>query len=357
MASTKQSSGTSVLKEVVTLGLDLAKTTVYFVGLDATGQVLTRRQYSKGKLLEVAAKMGPCRIGMEACCGSHHLGRQLLAQGHDVKLMPPKYVKPFVKRDKCDGELRRTMIGGPGREDGSMSTSKSRNEQGRADDFEALVERFLKALGYVHIEKHPKIGTKRADLVVTSGEGRFFVEAKSPHLMRGTLFDPDHFARVMQFERDTTRYVKKQFGTLHQNCIMTGSWNGLLARGIEAAEIRKWLEPLKPWVGREKELPTWRDLEKWYGWLESYESAKTYIEHHPELEREAVRIIKSQCPFYDDIPPYPYGRFSVRTSEPRQGKPQEWNCTWRLMRRDRHHPVASGFTFLEEVGLEEAGTG
>ena len=102
MASTKQSSGTSVLKEVGTLGLDLAKTTAHFVGLDATGQVLTRRQYSKGKLLEVTAKMGPCRIGMEACCGSHHLGRQLIAQGHDVKLMPPKYVKPFVKRDKND---------------------------------------------------------------------------------------------------------------------------------------------------------------------------------------------------------------------------------------------------------------
>ena len=104
MASTKQSSRTSVLKEVVTIGLDLAKTTVHFVGLDVTGQVLRRRQYSKGKLLEVTAKMGPCRIGMEACCGSHHLGRQLLAQGHDVKLMPPKYVKPFVKRDKAKVE-------------------------------------------------------------------------------------------------------------------------------------------------------------------------------------------------------------------------------------------------------------
>ena len=79
MTSTKQSSGTSVLKEVATLGLDLAKTAVHFVGLDATGQVLTRRQYSKGKLLEVTAKLGPCRIGMKACCGSHHLGRQLLA--------------------------------------------------------------------------------------------------------------------------------------------------------------------------------------------------------------------------------------------------------------------------------------
>ncbi len=97
-------------------------------------------------------------------------------------------------------------------------------------------------------------------------------------------------------------------------------------------------------VGREKELPTKRDLGKWYGWLESYESVKTYIENHPELEREAVRIIKSQCPVYDDIPSYPYGRFSAPT--PKQGKPQEWHCTWRLLRRDRHFPLTCGFTLI-----------
>ena len=90
MATTQRSSRKSVWKEVATIGLDLAKYNVDFVGLDATGRVLTRRRYSKGKLLEVTAKMQPCRIGMEACCGAHHLGRQLLAQGHDVKLMPPK---------------------------------------------------------------------------------------------------------------------------------------------------------------------------------------------------------------------------------------------------------------------------
>ncbi len=104
MASTKPASRKSVLKEVATVGLDLAKTTVHFVGLGPTGQVLTRRQYSKAKLLEITATMGPCRIGMEACCGAHYLGRELLGQGHDVRLMPPKYVKPFVKRDKNDSK-------------------------------------------------------------------------------------------------------------------------------------------------------------------------------------------------------------------------------------------------------------
>ena len=59
MASTKQSSRTSVLKQVVGIGRDLAKTTVHFVGLDVTGQVLTRRQDSQGKVLEITAKIGP----------------------------------------------------------------------------------------------------------------------------------------------------------------------------------------------------------------------------------------------------------------------------------------------------------
>ena len=100
MPATQQPYRKGPLREVSTIGLDLAKASVHFAGLDASGQVLARRRYSKGKLAEVTARMDPCRIGMEACCGAHHLGRQLLAQGHDVRLMPPKYAKPFVKRDK-----------------------------------------------------------------------------------------------------------------------------------------------------------------------------------------------------------------------------------------------------------------
>ena len=75
MASTNQSSCNGVPLEVATVGLELAKTTVHFVGLDATGQLLTRRQHSKGTLLEVNSKVSPGRIGMGACYGIHHLGR------------------------------------------------------------------------------------------------------------------------------------------------------------------------------------------------------------------------------------------------------------------------------------------
>lgn len=93
MASTSHSSCTSVLKEVSTVGLDLAKTTVQFVGLDASRRVLTRRLNSKDKLLRVTPTIHPCWIGMEACCGAHlHLIRQLLAQGYGVRLTASKVV-------------------------------------------------------------------------------------------------------------------------------------------------------------------------------------------------------------------------------------------------------------------------
>ena len=64
---------------MATIGLDLAKSSVDFAGLDAAGQVVTRRGYTKTKLAAVTAKVHPCRIGMEACCGAHRLGRVLLA--------------------------------------------------------------------------------------------------------------------------------------------------------------------------------------------------------------------------------------------------------------------------------------
>ncbi|MDE2758648.1 MAG: DNA/RNA nuclease SfsA [Acidobacteriota bacterium] len=85
-----------------------------------------------------------------------------------------------------------------------MPMRRSRNEQQRGDGFKALACRFLKALGYSQIEEEPMIGEKRADLLATTREGRFFVEAKSPHLMKDTLFDPEHFDRVKLFERDVT---------------------------------------------------------------------------------------------------------------------------------------------------------
>jgi transposase len=88
--------------EVVTVGLDIAKSVFQVHGVDAEGRVVVQRQLTRGKLIPFFEKLPRCRIGIEACATAHHWGRRLLELGHDVKLMPPSYVKPYVKRQKND---------------------------------------------------------------------------------------------------------------------------------------------------------------------------------------------------------------------------------------------------------------
>ena len=87
---------------IVMIGIDLGKNSCSVVGLDERGAVLLRRRMRPGSIVEFAAKYAPCTVAMEACCGAHYLGRRLLAQGHAVKLMPPEYVRPYVKAQKND---------------------------------------------------------------------------------------------------------------------------------------------------------------------------------------------------------------------------------------------------------------
>ena len=88
--------------EVATIGLDLAKNVFQVHGIDAVGNVLVRRQLRRAEVLEFFAKIGPCLVGMEACATAPHWARAITRLGHRVKLLPPAYVKPYVKRGKTD---------------------------------------------------------------------------------------------------------------------------------------------------------------------------------------------------------------------------------------------------------------
>lgn len=90
------------MEEVSTIGLDLAKNVFQVHGIDAAGNVLVHRQLRRGEVLSFFARLRPCLIGMEACATAHYWGRELIRLGHTVKLMPPAYVKPYVKRGKTD---------------------------------------------------------------------------------------------------------------------------------------------------------------------------------------------------------------------------------------------------------------
>jgi transposase len=90
------------MQTVSTIGLDIAKSVFQVHGVDATGQVVVRRQLKRRYVLTFFEKLPPCLVGIEACVSSHHWSRELQALAHMVRLMPPAYVKPYIKRQKND---------------------------------------------------------------------------------------------------------------------------------------------------------------------------------------------------------------------------------------------------------------
>jgi transposase len=90
------------VSEVTTIGLDIAKNVFHAHGADRTGRTVFSRKLTRGKLLNFFVSQPRCTVALEACGGAHHWARELRAMGHEVRLIPPAYVKPFVKRHKND---------------------------------------------------------------------------------------------------------------------------------------------------------------------------------------------------------------------------------------------------------------
>src|SRR5436309_7490412 len=88
--------------EVITIGVDIAKLVFQIHGVDAEGTVVIRRRVGRARVLEFFADLPPCRVGLEACATAHQWARELAKLGHDTRLMPPTYVKAYVKRGKND---------------------------------------------------------------------------------------------------------------------------------------------------------------------------------------------------------------------------------------------------------------
>jgi transposase len=90
------------MEAIVTIGLDIAKSVFQAHGVDAAGAVVLRRRVSRARLLEFFEGRLPCLVGLEACASAHHWARELGRLGHTVRLIPPNYVKAYVKRQKND---------------------------------------------------------------------------------------------------------------------------------------------------------------------------------------------------------------------------------------------------------------
>ena len=87
---------------IAVIGIDIGKNSFHVVGLDWRGAIVLRQKWSRGQVEGRLANLPPCLIGMEACVGAHHLSRKLTSLGHDARLMPAKYVRPYSRGQKND---------------------------------------------------------------------------------------------------------------------------------------------------------------------------------------------------------------------------------------------------------------
>src|SRR5258706_7850055 len=104
------------MEQMVTIGLDIAKSVFQVHGVGKSGLVVVQRRLRRSQVLSFFSKLSPCVVGIEACASSHFCAREIGAVGHDVRLMPAAYVKPYVKRQKndaaeaiCEAVTRPTM--------------------------------------------------------------------------------------------------------------------------------------------------------------------------------------------------------------------------------------------------------
>ena len=92
---------------IAVVGIDIGKNSFHIVGLDQRGAIVLRQKWSRGQMDAPIGELPPCLIGMEACVGAHHLSRKLRALGHDARLMPARYVRPYSKGQKTTSVMRR----------------------------------------------------------------------------------------------------------------------------------------------------------------------------------------------------------------------------------------------------------
>src|SRR5207302_7655627 len=96
--------------QIAVIGIDIGKNSFHVVGHDSRGAIILRQKWSRGQIEARLANLPPCLIGMEACVGAHHLSRKLLMFGHDARLMPAKYVRPYSKGQKNDFRDAKEMV-------------------------------------------------------------------------------------------------------------------------------------------------------------------------------------------------------------------------------------------------------
>ena len=117
------------MPEIVTIGVDIAKNVFQLHGVDRSGKIVLRKALRRSQVPGFFSTLAPCLIGLEACATAHHWARTLMAFGHDVRLIPPAYVKPYLRRRRMLRTRRRSARPSHGRR---CASSRSRARSNRA---------------------------------------------------------------------------------------------------------------------------------------------------------------------------------------------------------------------------------
>jgi transposase len=189
--------------DVITIGLDIAKSVFQVHGVDDAGTVVIRKRVSRSKMLEFFVDLPPCLVGIEACPAAHHWGRELQALGHTVKLMPPSYVKAYLKRSKNDANDAAAICEAVSRPSMRFVAIKTREQQAAL-----MLHRARQLLVRQRTMLSNAIRGHLAELGIVSAKGRNGTD----ELLEIIMNDAD--SRIPLVARNILKVLAAQYGTI-----------------------------------------------------------------------------------------------------------------------------------------------
>ena len=207
---------------ITTLGIDLAKNTFSVQGVDCAGKPVLRKSLSRAKLLELLANASRCLIGMEACSGAHDLARALISLGHDARIMAPKFVLPYRKNQKNDGNDAEAICEAVARPNMRFVPVKSAEQQAVL-----VVHRVRAELVQSRVALTNQIRSLLTEFGIVMAKGRYnfrhlisraLGEDRLPELARQILADVH--ARIQTLDADILAYDRRIDAMVRQSPLM-----------------------------------------------------------------------------------------------------------------------------------------
>jgi len=248
--------------EVITIGLDIAKSVFQIHGVGVDGAVVLRKRVTRAKVLELFAALPPCVIGIEACPTAHHWSRQLSALGHTVRLMPPSYVKAYLKRSKNDANDAAAICEAVTRPSMRFVPTKSEQQQSGL-----MLHRSRQLLVRQRTMLSNAIRGHMAELGIVSAKGRngtaellkIIANEQDNRILATARFSLDALARQYAALAAEISIIEKHIHAWHRSCEESRRLEGIPGVGPIVATA------LVAEVGDWKAFSSGRNLAAWIG--------------------------------------------------------------------------------------------